>query len=321
MITDFFLLGIGLTFLILGGDFLVKGAVGLALSKNISPLIIGMTIVSFGTSAPEMLVCINAALKPGDANLMSMGNIIGSNIANLSLVLGATAIVSGIPVDNQSTRQDWPILFFSSILFILFCWDLKVVWWEGAILFTGVLLFTLFMIYKNKNKSNLAVDLPEVDISKPNSKIVNKIWLKNLSFLSLGIAGLFYGSQWLLDSATNIALQFGVSPYIIGVTILAVGTSIPELTTSIIAAYKKETEIALGNLIGSNIFNILAVVGLTSIVSPMHLEIKTLNYDIIWMIGITILIFPLMVWKKLIFKWMGGILITIYGLYVYFLIQ
>jgi cation:H+ antiporter len=318
MIVDFVWLTVGLVLLIFGGDFLVKGAVGLALSKNISPLIIGMTIVSFGTSAPEMLVCINAALQPGDANLMSMGNIIGSNIANLSLVLGTTAIVASIPVEKQSIQQDWPILFVSSLIFILFCWDLQVIWWEGVVLFIGVIVFTLFMIWKNKNKSDVAIDLPEVNLS--NSKTLKNIWFKNISFLAIGIVGLFYGSEWLLSSATNVALAFGVSPYIIGVTILAVGTSIPELTTSIIAAYKKETEIALGNLIGSNIFNILAVVGLTSVISPMKLTQSVFNYDMMWMLVIAILIFPLMIWKKIIQRWMGLVMLLLYVSYVYFLI-
>ena len=308
----------GLALLIFGGDFLVKGAVGLALSKNISPLIIGMTIVSFGTSAPEMLVCINAALQPGDANLMSMGNIIGSNIANLSLVLGSTALVASIPVEKPSINQDWPILFVSSLIFIAFSWDLQVVWWEGIILFIGVIVFTLFMIWKNKNKGNVAVDLPVEDLPKLSN--TKKVWFKNIGFLALGIVGLFYGAEWLLSSATNIALAFGVSPYIIGVTILAVGTSIPELTTSVIAAYKKETEIALGNLIGSNIFNILAVVGLTSIISPMKLTQSAFNYDMMWMLAIAVLIFPFMIWKKLIQRWMGLILVLVYSCYVYFLI-
>ncbi len=318
MLVDFIWLTVGLALLIFGGDFLVKGAVGLALSKNISPLIIGMTIVSFGTSAPEMLVCINAALQPGDANLMSMGNIIGSNIANLSLVLGATALVASIPVEKPSINQDWPILFVSSLIFIAFSWDLQVVWWEGIILFIGVIVFTLFMIWKNKNKGNVAVDLPVEDLPKLSN--TKNVWLKNIGFLALGIVGLFYGAEWLLSSATNIALAFGVSPYIIGVTILAVGTSIPELTTSVIAAYKKETEIALGNLIGSNIFNILAVVGLTSIISPMKLTQSAFNYDMMWMLAIAVLIFPFMIWKKLIQRWMGLILVLVYSCYVYFLI-
>lgn len=318
MLVDFIWLTVGLALLIFGGDFLVKGAVGLALSKNISPLIIGMTIVSFGTSAPEMLVCINAALQPGDANLMSMGNIIGSNIANLSLVLGSTALVASIPVEKPSINQDWPILFVSSLIFIAFSWDLQVVWWEGIILFIGVIVFTLFMIWKNKNKGNVAVDLPVEDLPKLSN--TKNVWLKNIGFLALGIVGLFYGAEWLLSSATNIALAFGVSSYIIGVTILAVGTSIPELTTSVIAAYKKETEIALGNLIGSNIFNILAVVGLTSIISPMKLTQSAFNYDMMWMLAIAVLIFPFMIWKKLIQRWMGLILVLVYSCYVYFLI-
>lgn len=316
---DFIYLIIGLVCLIVGGDFLVKGAVSIALKTKVSPLVIGMTIVSFGTSAPELLVSINAALEPGDGNLMSLGNVIGSNIANLSLVLGITAMVSSIGVDRDSVFQDWPVLMISSVVFWLFMLDMQIVRWEGILLFLGIIVFTVFMIWKSRVKNKVDDSVIEgigeiTEVTKDNT------W-KNIAFLIIGVLGLTFGSDWLLGGATNIAKSYNISEYIIGVTILAFGTSIPELATSVIAAFKKESDIAIGNLIGSNIFNILSVVGITSIITPLRLKESVLNYDVYWMLGITLVIFPMMYFTREIRRWMGVVLFTAYGCYIYFLIS
>lgn len=315
---DFVYLIIGLVCLIVGGDFLVKGAVSIALKTKVSPLVIGMTIVSFGTSAPELLVSINAALEPGDGNLMSLGNVIGSNIANLSLVLGITAMVSSIGVDRDSVFQDWPVLMVSTAVFWLFMLDMEVVRWEGILLFVGIVFFTIFMIWKSRTKNKLDESVIE-GIGEFTGASKDNKW-KNIAFLIIGILGLTFGSDWLLEGATNIAASYGVSPYIIGVTILAFGTSIPELATSVIAAFKKESDIAIGNLIGSNIFNILSVVGITSIITPLRVGESVLNYDVYWMIGIALVIFPMMFFTRVIKRWMGVVLFSAYGCYIYFLI-
>lgn len=320
---DYFWLILGFITLIFGGDFLVKGAVGLALKANVSTLIIGMTVVSFGTSAPELLVSLGAASEGGDDALMSVGNVIGSNIANLALVLGVTALIYPIKVKRESLRQDWPIMFFSTILFILFMTffdgeEYVINHWEGSVLFGLIILFTLFMIWKSK-KSNDKGDPKDVDEEIEENKGA-PLW-KNILFLVGGCLGLVLGSNWLLEAATNIATDANVDPFIIGVTILAFGTSVPELAASSIAAYRKQTDIAIGNLIGSNIFNILCVVGLTGSVAEMPLKKEVLDFDSWWMLGIALAIFPLMILGGKIHRWKGALLVLTYGAYIFFLVK
>jgi len=320
---DFFWLILGLVILIVGGDFLVKGAVGLALKAEVSTLVIGMTVVSFGTSAPELLVSMGAAFEGGEESLMSIGNVIGSNIANLALVLGVTALIFPIKVKKVSVWQDWPVMFFSTILFIVFMaffdgenYIINRV--EGIILFTLIVLFTVFMIWKSRKASRAGEDLEEDDEIAENKG--KPLWA-NLLFLALGCAGLIFGSNWLLDAATSIATNAGVSPFIIGVTILAFGTSVPELAASAIAAYRKQTDIAIGNLIGSNIFNILCVVGLTGAVTGMPLRKEVLVFDAWWMLGIAFMILPLMILGGKISRLKGAILVLTYAAYIFFLIK
>lgn len=313
---DYILLVVGLAVLIFGGDFLVKGAVSLAVKAKVSTLVIAMTVVSFGTSAPELLVSLSAAFEPGEAAHMSIGNVIGSNIANLSLVLGITALVSSIPVDRNSVRQDWPMMLTATILFIIFMLDLVIVRWEGIVLFSILIVFTVYIILKSRKKQKLPDNLEE-DI--PQDTKISPVWKSGLWIL-IGILGLYFGSDWLLTGAKNIASNFGVSPYIISVTIIAFGTSVPELVTSAMAAYRKEADIAVGNLIGSNIFNIFCVIGLTSIATDVHLPESVLYNDAIWMSAIVLLIFPMMLGKRMIQRWHGIVLFLYYLFYVILLI-
>ena len=320
---DFFWLILGFVTLIFGGDFLVKGAVGLALKANVSTLVIGMTVVSFGTSAPELLVSLGAASKGGEDALMSVGNVIGSNIANLALVLGCTALIYPIEVKRDSLTQDWPVMILSTILFIVFMafFDgehYRVNQWEGGVLFLLIILFTVFMIKKSRKEAK-AGKTEEVDEEIEENK-GNPLW-KSSVFLILGCLGLVFGSSWLLDAAVNIAVAANIDQFIIGVTILAFGTSVPELAASAIAAYRKETDIAIGNLIGSNIFNILCVVGLTGTVAGMPLKKEVLSYDAWWMLGIALLIFPLMLLGRKIHRWKGILLLLSYGAYLFVLVS
>lgn len=318
---EYLILILGFITLIIGGEFLVRGAVGLALKANISTLVIGMTVVSFGTSAPELLVSVGAAMKGGEESLMSVGNVIGSNIANLALVLGITALIFPIPVQRESVRQDWPVMMFATILFVVFMafFDGEenfVNRWEGAILFAMIISFTYFLIWKSRKQSKSA-PLPEDDEIVENEG--KPLW-QNVSFLVAGCVGLVFGADWLLGSAVTIAKTFNVSNYTIGVTILAFGTSVPELVTSAVAAYRKQTDIAIGNLIGSNIFNILCVVGVTGSVAKMPLPDSVLEFDSWWMLGITFLILPLMAMGGKIHRWKGALLIAVYSAYMFFLL-
>lgn len=320
---DYLLLILGFATLIVGGDFLVKGAVGLAIKANISSLVIGMTVVSFGTSAPELLVSVGAALADGHDKMMSVGNVIGSNIANLALVLGITALVFPIPVQKVSINQDWPVLMISSVLFVVFMaffdeGKYLVNKWEGLVLFFLIITFTIYLIKKSRKESKL--EALELDNDLENESEEQKPAWKNVSFLLIGCFGLVFGADWLLSAAVNIAKAYNVPSFIIGVTVLAFGTSVPELATSVIAAYRKQTDIAIGNLIGSNIFNILCVVGITGSVAGMPLPKSVLENDVWWMLGVTVLILPLMAFGKKINRWKGLLLIGVYFSYMFVLI-
>jgi len=309
---DYLILLLGFAALIVGGEFLVKGSVGLALKVGMSSLAIGMTIVSFGTSVPELLVSIQAVFQEGanHPEHMSVGNIVGSNIANLSLVLGVTAIIAPVMVSKISLVQDWPVLMGASLLATYFMMDLVVTWTEGIILFSVLIVFTIYMIVRSIRSKESPEDDPDID--RDNQK---SMWL-NILFIALGITGLAFGSTWLVSSATNIATSFDVSPFVIGVTVLAFGTSVPELVTSAIAAFKGETDLALGNLMGSNIFNILSVLGLTAILTPVPLTQTIFDTDIIWMLVIVVLVLLLMLNKRKLTRWKGVFLVLFYLVYV-----
>ena len=307
---DYLILLLGFVALVVGGDFLVKGSVGLALKVGMSALTIGMTIVSFGTSVPELLVSIQAVLQGGDDSLMSVGNVVGSNIANLSLVLGVTAIIAPVAVSKVSLVQDWPVLMAASLLASYFMMDLVVTRGEGIVLFSMLILFTSYMIWRSVKNKEDDIENPDIDLDNQKSVGVNVL------FIVLGIAGLAFGSGWLISSATNIATSFGVSPFVIGVTVLAFGTSVPELVTSAIAAYRGQTDLALGNLMGSNIFNILSVLGLTAILTPVPLTQSIFDSDIIWMLLIAVFLLVLMLLKRKLNMWKGVFLVLFYIVYV-----
>ena len=295
--------------LIFGGDWLLKAAIGLSLRLNIPKIVIGMTVVSFATSAPELIVSIRSALN-GFPDL-ALGNVIGSNIANLALVLGITITLSKIDVEKSFYKTDWPVLMIASgLLYYFLAQDSKIEFYEGAILFTFLIVFLVYLLCFQKN--TIVDEMPEDDVQLPLYKIV--------LFVIIGGVGLWAGSELLIKGAVSLATDFGVSERVIGVTIVSVGTSIPELAASVIAVLKKEKAISLGNLIGSNIFNILAVLGITSMITPIELkDVALLNYDIFWMLGISFLVLPMVFFpKKLRLDWKGGIVLLI--LYIVFII-
>lgn len=291
----------GLVFLILGGNWLLKAAVGFSLRLNIPKIVIGMTVVSFATSAPELIVSINAALD-NHADI-AMGNVIGSNIANLGLVLGITIILSTISVEKSFYKTDWPVMMIASVLLYLFIiFDGTLQFYEGCILF---LLLIIFLIYLLKFQKPAVVDeLPDEEAGHL------PIW-KDLFYLTIGGVGLWGGSELLITGAVGLAKAFYVSERVIGITIVSLGTSVPELAASIVAVLKKEKAISLGNLIGSNIFNILAVLGITSMITPITITDKgLLSNDIYWMLFISFIILPLnFVPVKMKLTWKEGIIL------------
>lgn len=310
---DYLLLIGGLAILIAGGEVLVRGAVGIALKFNLSPLVIGMTVVSFGTSAPELLVSLKAALE-GHPEI-AIGNVVGSNIVNISLILGITAMVLPIPVKKNTLKIDWTIMMGVSILFYLFILNGILNTWEGVIF---VILLILFVIYQLKSSKTNETNDEDEAIEEVKSNYSN-VYL-HLLFIVVGVVALSFGAEWLLTGTVNIAQDFGVSEHIISVTIVAFGTSVPELATSVIAAFKKQMDISVGNLIGSNIFNLLAVLGITSLIKEIPVSNQVIFNDVFWMLG-TVLLTLLVMLKYKISRWKGAVLVIVYSAYVYFLLK
>jgi cation:H+ antiporter len=307
---NFLLIISGLIFLILGGNWLLKSAVALSLKLEIPKIVIGITVVSFATSAPELIVSINAALN-GSSDL-ALGNVIGSNIANLGLVLGITLLLGTMEVQKSFYKTDWPIMMIASALLYFFLANDKVITQnEGFILFSFLIVFLIYLL--RFQKTAIVDEMPEDDEPLPKFKIA--------LFFALGGLGLWGGSELLIKGATTLAEDFGVTERVIGITIVSIGTSVPELAASIIAIIKKEKAISLGNLIGSNIFNLLAVLGITSIITPVSLvDERLLTSDLFWMLAISFIILPLVFLpKRYQLNWKHGSLLLIgYFVFIYY---
>jgi cation:H+ antiporter len=307
---SFFLILIGFILLILGGNWLLKSAVSISLGLKIPKIIIGMTVVSFATSAPELIVSINSALN-GYPDL-ALGNVIGSNIANLAFVLGITLLIAEMDVQKSFFTTNWPVMMAASLLLFFFLRnDYLISDFEGLI-FVLFLIFFLVYLFRFQNQ-DIIEDLPEDEDLLPT--------YKTFTLFVLGSIGLWGGSEMLITGATDLAITLGVGERLIGVTVVSVGTSIPELAASIIAVLKKEKAISLGNLVGSNIFNILAVLGITSLITPIAaIDHVIYTNDIYWMLLVS-MILPILVLlpKKMELKRKSGIVLLL--LYIVFLYQ
>lgn len=300
------LLVFGLTVLIIGGNFLLKAAVSISLKFGIPKLLIGMTVVSLATSAPELIVSIKSALK-GSPDL-AISNVLGSNIANLGLVLGITILFSPINISKSIYKKEWPIMMFSAIYFLIIILDGTISKIEGGIL-VCFLVMTISALINFRDKSEIELETENEDS-----------FLKSIIILIFGGLFLYYGSEWFIDGAIKLANSFGISERIIGITIVSVGTSIPELVTSLVAVFNKEKSISLGNLLGSNIFNVFAVLGITSLLTPLSvLDQNIINYDIYVMLFFAAIILPLIFFpKKLVLGRNEGVIILLfYSIYVY----
>jgi cation:H+ antiporter len=312
MATTIILLIIGLIVLIVGGDYLVKGSSSIALRLHLSPLVVGLTIVAFGTSAPELLISIQSALK-GSPDI-AMGNVVGSNICNLALVLGLTAVINPVKVQTNSLRIDWPMTMGASILLFLVVREGVLGAVEGVIFLIAISIYLVLIIVQSR------IDVKSKLREKENEDIPDapkkQMW-KDITFILLGCVALYYGSEWFVSSSKELALSLGVEERVVGLTVVALGTSLPEMVTAAVASYKGETDLALGNLMGSNIFNILSILGITAIITPIHVHAVILNKDIIWMLMITLMILPLMIVRREVGRADGIVLLIVYTVYVY----
>lgn len=265
----------GFALLFFGGDWLVNGGVALARKFRISSLVIGMTIVAFGTSAPELLVSMISAIK-GSAGI-AMGNVLGSNIANIGLILGLTAILCPIPTQNSKVLANGIIMMLASVVLLVFSINGGISRLEGFVLFAGILLFTSISIVKGRTArtEEKESDIPQKEMAVPTAILL----------IILSCAMLAFGADFMVDGATVLARSMGVSDKVIGLTVVALGTSLPELAASVAAALKKELDISIGNIIGSNIFNILCVLGVSGSIRPITFEYAQYNTDFIYMLA------------------------------------
>ncbi|MFT5889958.1 MAG: cation:H+ antiporter [Dokdonia sp.] len=306
---------IGLLLLVVGGEFLVRSSVGLSFKLKLSKMVIGLTVVSFATSAPELLVSLQAAYD--GLSDIALGNVIGSNIANIGLVLGITAIISSLTVDRDFYRFNWPVmLLFSIALYFLLSNDKMLTRVEGIGLVSCLVIY-LFVLIRRARKKNKEVDGDGVD--GVDDGLAKSSYFKIFIWLAIGGTALYFGSEWLVKGATALAKAVGVSDYVISITVIAIGTSVPELAASVISALKKEKAISLGNLIGSNIFNIASVLGVTSIIKPISvIDDAILSTNIFWMIGFAAIILPLsFIPKRLeLSRYKGLILFVAYVIFI-----
>ena len=303
----FILAGLGL--LVVGGNLLLKAAVSVSLRLSIPKIVVGMTVVSFATSLPELVVSVNAALAGSPS--IALGNVVGSNVSNLGLVLGVTLLFGSMQVKRSFYVTDWPVMMVASVLLWFFLVNDGVLQRpEGAIL---LLLLVGFLWYLLKVQQPAVEDeLPEDDeLLSP---------LKNIVYLGIGVVGLWLGSEWLVNGAIDLAQTFGVSDRVIGITVVSIGTSIPELAASIIAMLRKEKAISLGNLVGSNIFNIMAVLAITGLIQPVKVDDpQFLSSDVLFMLGFAAALLPLVLLskKRELNYFQGVVLLAGYVFFIY----
>lgn len=313
---EFILIIAGLVILVFGGDYLVKGASGIAFRLNVPPMLVGMTIVALGTSSPEMVVTVQAAIagKPD----IAIGNVIGSNIANVALILGITVIIFPIAIKRDSLSYDWVAMMLASVLFYVLALNGVISRVDGIIFIILLVAFISYSFYRVRRK-RLKLDSPNSEIPISEKQKSKRYWIYIL-YIILGTIGLVFGAKWFLEGAESVARDFGISDRVIAISLVAFGTSVPELAASVIAAFKKEQDISLGNIIGSNLFNILAILGVTSLIQPIQVAPEIMNNDIFWMLGTSLLILPLSIVGFKMGRWQGFVLVATYITFMYLLL-
>ena len=296
---------IGSAMLFYGAEFIVKGGSQLARYFGLSPIVIGLTVVAFGTSLPELVVSIVAAI--GGSSPIAIGNVVGSNIANVGLVLGISSLIFPIKINLSQIKNDLIIYIFVCLMFSAFCMNGSISRQEGLILFLSVLVYTWYSFYYSSSKNN------DEDVNDKNPSNLRMLFLLIIS----GITLLSFGANLFVKGAIDIARYFGISEIVIGMTIVALGTSLPELATSVIASFRKEHAISIGNIVGSNLFNLLSVIGIVSLVSPIESPKEILFFEIPYMIIYGLILFPIGMLKQPIHRLTAAFLLIGYLLFIY----
>ncbi len=310
---------LGLLLLVAGAELLVRGASRLAARLGISPLVIGLTVVAFGTSTPELAVTVQAGLA-GQADI-AVGNIVGSNIFNVLFILGLAALIVPLVVSQQLVRLEVPLMIGVSVLFLVMALDGRISGFDGMLLFAGIVAYTVFTVRQSRKESAAVRAEYAQEYGDGQSAGRGRLPLQ-IALIVAGLVLLVLGAHWLVGGAVVIARHFGVSELIIGLTIVAAGTSLPEVATSIVAALRGERDIAVGNVVGSNIFNILAIAGIASMVTPGGLEVAPalIRFDIPVMIAVALACLPIFASGHLIARWEGALFLGYYAAYVLYLI-
>ena len=307
----------GFVLLVFGAEQLVRGASQLAVAVGISPLVIGLTVVAYGTSAPELAVSVQSSYA-GQADI-AIGNVVGSNIANVLLILGVSALITPLIVAQQLIRLDVPIMIGLSVLVLVMGLDGGIGRIDGLILFAGAIAYTVFVIRQSRKENKAVQQEYEQEFGSSPVKMGARGIAIDLGRIVAGLALLVLGANWLVDGAIAAARFFGVSELVIGLTIVAVGTSLPEVATSVTASLRGERDIAVGNIIGSNIFNILLIVGSVAAIRPIEFEPTLLTHEGVFMLGIILFMMLLVAWKRRLERWMGGLLVLACLVYGYLL--
>ena len=306
----------GLVLLTAGGEFIVRGAVGLALLLGVSKVIVGLTIVAAGTSAPEFVVSLNAALK--DTADIAMGNVVGSNIANILLILGAVALLKPVAAGRVTVVRDGGTMLLGTVLFIGVCMFGIVDRWAGALMLAVLAAIWYFTYKHDKNQPSEASSLHEDEVDEVGD--VPTGWTKPIIATVIGIVALMFGAEWLVDGGVAVAREFGVSEAVIGLTLVAFGTSLPELAASLVAAFRGHSDVALGNVFGSNLLNLLVIIGGVSLISPIPVPEQILNSDLWIMLAVTLaLLIVAYAWRK-IGRVTGAAFVIAYLVYVFQLV-
>ncbi len=312
---------VGLVALILGAEWFVKGAATLAKALRISPLIIGLTVVAFGTSAPELAVTINSCFQ--DEPELAVGNIVGSNVANVLLILGLAAVAAPLIVRRRLIREDVPVMIGAFVLMWLLSLDGVISFLDGAILFACLIVYLLWMVRQARREPHILPDEFAQDLENKTDPVpttTESVWWQ---FVLIGIGGalLVFGSDWLVESATVFAVALGASTTLIGLTIVAIGTSLPEIATSVVASLRGQRDIAVGNAIGSNIFNVFCVMGITAMVSPVLIPVEPalLWFDMPFMIIVAVACLPIFFTGYTIWRWEGAMFLAYYVGYLVYL--
>ncbi|WP_457649944.1 calcium/sodium antiporter [Profundibacter sp.] len=313
---DWVYAGLGLVILLLAGDALVKGAVNLSLRLGVPALIVSLTIVAFGTSAPELLIAIQA-IHDGAPGL-ALGNVVGSNTANVLLVLGIPALIATFHTSECDTRKNYLFMMFATLLFIAMCFLGPITWIHGIVLLAalGFVLSDSFLEARSHRRESKIASLAAEDLEEIEGADLDMPWWQIGVFMVLGLIGLPLGANLLVEGAVNIATDYGVSDTVIGLTLVAVGTSLPELATTVMAAIRRQADVALGNVIGSNMFNLLAIIGIASFVGDIPVADGILRFDLWVMLASSVLLIPFVFLKQNITKGWGVALSAAYAAYI-----